>query len=132
MRITKVPSWLFTILIVIIPILVIYFLFSPEIQKKEIIEYKYLCLIGLSYVVLSFIIITIFVYLKVLKINFFNFNFPLILSLFVILITYQFTEYWIILRIFLIILCSFSIIPIMLVTAILNKKNTQKANFSKK
>ncbi|WGI36356.1 MAG3450 family membrane protein [Mesomycoplasma lagogenitalium] len=131
MKNTKIPNFIFTIFIVLFPAIAIFISFSPEIYKKEIIEYKYLILISIGYLILIFLILFILIYLKVLPITFFNYNLPFMICLFIIIISYPLDGKWIILRIFLIILGTFIAVPTMLITNIIQNRKISNLPFKK-
>ncbi|MBN3535028.1 MAG3450 family membrane protein [Mycoplasma procyoni] len=124
---TKIPQWIFSFLFILVPAAAIYFFFSPDVWKKEVIPFWALNLISISYVIIAFFICLIFYFLKIVKINFFNTNIPLSICFLVIIITYGLAGYWVILRVFLVFVSIFTTIPVIVITGLITKRQIKKA-----
>ncbi|ABO93484.1 MAG3450 family membrane protein [Mesomycoplasma hyopneumoniae] len=127
-KITKIPDFLFALLTIILPISLIYAFFSPDFYGKTIISFWILLLITILNFFLCFLISFIWIRLKIVNFSFI-FYYPIILfSLSILLVTYPLNDSksLVILRVFLVFLSIFLIIP----SLIIKKKIVQKAQLN--
>ncbi|WP_431357095.1 MAG3450 family membrane protein [Mesomycoplasma hyopneumoniae] len=127
-KITKIPDFLFALLTIILPISLIYAFFSPDFYGKTIISFWILLLITILNFFLCFLISFIWIRLKIVNFSFI-FYYPIILfSLSILLVTYPLNDSksLVILRVFLVFLSVFLIIP----SLIIKKKIVQKAQLN--
>ncbi|AGQ51200.1 hypothetical protein MHL_2870 [Mesomycoplasma hyopneumoniae 7422] len=115
-------------LTIILPISLIYAFFSPDFYGKTIISFWILLLITILNFFLCFLISFIWIRLKIVNFSFI-FYYPIILfSLSILLVTYPLNDpkSLVILRVFLVFLSIFLIIP----SLIIKKKIVQKAQLN--
>ncbi|MXR33588.1 MAG3450 family membrane protein [Mesomycoplasma hyopneumoniae] len=127
-KITKIPDFLFALLTIILPVSLIYAFFSPDFYGKTIISFWILLLITILNFFLCFLISFIWIRLKIVNFSFI-FYYPIILfSLSILLVTYPLNDpkSLVILRVFLVFLSIFLIIP----SLIIKKKIVQKAQLN--
>ncbi|ADQ90919.2 hypothetical protein B5M19_01650 [Mesomycoplasma hyopneumoniae] len=127
-KITKIPDFLFALLTIILPISLIYAFFSPDFYGKTIISFWILLLITILNFFLCFLISFIWIRLKIVNFSFI-FYYPIILFSFsILLVTYPLnsSKSLVILRVFLVFLSIFLIIP----SLIIKKKIVQKAQLN--
>ncbi|WP_462097737.1 MAG3450 family membrane protein [Mesomycoplasma hyopneumoniae] len=127
-KITKIPDFLFALLTIILPISLIYAFFSPDFYGKTIISFWILLLITILNFFLCFLISFIWIRLKIVNFSFI-FYYPIIIfSLSILLVTYPLNDSksLVILRVFLVFLSIFLIIP----SLIIKKKIVQKAQLN--
>lgn len=126
---TKIPDFIFSFLFIVFPAILIYLFLSPDFRKQHLASWI-LWLINITYLIFVICITYIFYKLNMVKINFINSNIALAICFITIFLTYPLknstTE--IIIRIIIVLIMIFSIVPIMMISALLLKRKQNKNN----
>ncbi|MHA0315317.1 MAG3450 family membrane protein [Mesomycoplasma ovipneumoniae] len=123
-KITKIPDFVFALIIIFIPISLIYIFFSPDFWQKEIISYWILAIIGILNFFVCFFASLVLTRLKVVDFSFIFYYTVILFSLTFLLLTYPLnsTRALLILRVILVLISIFLIIP----SLIIKKKITNR------
>ncbi|MHA0290906.1 MAG3450 family membrane protein [Mesomycoplasma ovipneumoniae] len=123
-KITKIPDFVFALIIIFIPISLIYIFFSPDFWQKEIISYWILAIIGILNFFVCFFTSLVLTRLKVVDFSFIFYYTVILFSLTFLLLTYPLnsTRALLILRVILVLISIFLIIP----SLIIKKKITNR------
>ncbi|WP_341507871.1 MAG3450 family membrane protein [Mesomycoplasma ovipneumoniae] len=123
-KITKIPDFVFALIVIFIPISLIYIFFSPDFWQKEIISYWILAIIGILNFFVCFFVSLILTRLKVVDFSFIFYYTVILFSLTFLLLTYPLnsTRALLILRVILVLISIFLIIP----SLIIKKKITNR------